>query len=112
MASRIGTKDPQGKTWNALAPELAAPLQVETRRETLAVLAETAPGETLAAGTGLPSLVAALWWRRPRRPSARESMIVWAVSEASALGVLGLDGMSARRTSTAGRRCERRSSEL
>lgn len=94
LASRIGTKDPQGKTWNALAPELAAPLQVETRRETLTRLAETTPGETLAAGTGLPSLVAALWWRRPRRPSARESMIVWSVSEASILGVLGLDGMS------------------
>ena len=94
LASRIGTKDPQGKTWNALAPELAAPLQVETRRATLSVLAETAPGETLASGTGLPSLVAALWWRRPRRPSARETMIVWTVSEASALGVLGLDGMS------------------
>ena len=94
LASRIGTKDPQGKTWNALAPELAAPLQVETRRETLAVLAETAPGDTLAAGTGRHSLVAVLWWRRPRRPTARESMIVWSVSEASALGVLGLDGMS------------------
>ena len=95
LASRVGTKDPQGKTWNALSPELAAPLQVETRRETLAALADMTPGETLAAGTGLPSLVAALWWRRPRRPTARESMVVSSVSEASILGVLGLDGMSA-----------------
>lgn len=95
LASRVGTKDPHGKTWNALAPDLVAPLQVETRHETLTVLAETVPGAVLAAGTGLSSLVRMLWWRRPRRPAARESMALWAVSEAGALGVLGQDGMSA-----------------
>jgi hypothetical protein len=95
LASRVGTKDPHGKTWNALAPDLAAPLQVETRHETLTVLAETPPGAVLAAGTGLSSLVRMLWWRRPRRPAARESMVLWAVSEAGVLGVLGADGMSA-----------------
>ena len=95
LASRVGTKDPHGKTWNALAPDLAAPLKVETRHETLRVLAETEPGSVLAAGTGLSSLVTTLWWRRPRRPAARESMALWTVSEAGTLGVLGLDGMSA-----------------
>ncbi len=103
LASRVGTKDAQGKTWNALAPELAAPLQVETRRLTLAVLAEQPPGAALSAGTGLPSLVTGLWWRRPRRPPAREAMVAWTVKEAGALGVLGLDGMSsAGRALTAG----------
>jgi Helicase conserved C-terminal domain len=94
LVGRVGTKDPQGKTWNALAPELAAPLQVETRRAVLEILAETEPGQVLASGTGIGSLKTALWWRRPRRPQARETMIVWAISEAAALGVLGLDGMS------------------
>ncbi len=95
LIGRIGTKDPQGKTWNALVPELAAPLQVETRRAALTALGATEPGETLAVGTGVASLVAKLRWQRPRRPNARETMAVWAVTEATALGVLGLDGMSA-----------------
>lgn len=95
LVGRIGTKDSSGKTWNALSPELAAPLQVETRRAALTVLAETPPGQSLAVGTGPASLIAVLRWQRPRRPIARETMTVWALTEGAALGVLGLDGMSA-----------------
>jgi hypothetical protein len=49
----------------------------------------------LATGTGLPSLVGRLDWRRPRRPRSRDEAIGWVVAEAAALGVTGLGGMAA-----------------
>lgn len=88
----VGQRDTGGKTWNALAPELTGVHQVETRRLTLEELATLPPGVTLAAGTGLPSLVARLAWLRPRRPRTRADQIGWAVSEAALLGLTGLDG--------------------
>lgn len=92
MPSLAGSKDAQGKARNCLTAELASPLAPETRRSTLALLAGLPPGECLATGTGLPSLVSRARWERPRRPGTRDSMVQWSVEEASALGLLGLGG--------------------
>jgi hypothetical protein len=90
----VGTRDPAGKPWNALTPELASRSMPETRLMTLRVLAELPPGQVLAAGTGLPSLVARLAWLRPRRPRSRADQAAWTVGEAAALGLTGLGGVA------------------
>lgn len=84
-----------GKAVPPLAPELESPLEPETRQMALHALGELAPGVALAPGTGPPSLVALLAWRRPRRPRARAEHVVWALGEAAALGITGLDGLGA-----------------
>jgi hypothetical protein len=94
MPGLVGTRDTAGKTWNALAPELASTGQVESRRMTLDVLAGLPAGQVLAAGTGLPSLAARIAWLRPRRPRSRADQVAWAVTEAAALGVTGLGGLA------------------
>ena len=90
----VGRRDPAGKPWNALTPELAARSMPETRRMTLRVLEELPPGAVLAAGTGLPSLVARLAWLRPRRPRSRADQVAWTVEEAAALGLTGLGALA------------------
>lgn len=90
----LGSKDRAGKTRNALAPDLSLAHTLETRRLTLGALADLEPGRSLAGGTGLPSLIALLEWRRPRRPEGRARLAAWAVEEARMLGVIGLDAMS------------------
>ncbi|MSZ77391.1 MAG: hypothetical protein F2667_09825, partial [Actinobacteria bacterium] len=57
MPGLVGSRDSAGKTWNALAPELSGVHQVESRRMTLAVVAELGPDQVLATGTGVPSVV-------------------------------------------------------
>jgi Helicase conserved C-terminal domain/WYL domain len=94
MPGLVGSRDPAGKPWNALTPELAAHGQVESRRMALDVLAELPEGRVLASGTGLPSLVARVAWLRPRRPRTRPQQVGWAIEEAAALGVTGLDGLA------------------
>ncbi|WP_435743441.1 helicase C-terminal domain-containing protein [Nocardioides sp. SYSU DS0663] len=90
----VGSRDPQGKTWNALQPELAAATAAEARRMTLEVLADLPEGQVLAAGTGPPSVVARVAWLRPRRPRSRADQVAWALDEAGALGVTGLGGLA------------------
>ena len=94
LAALVGTRDRAGKTWNALAPDLSSTFQVEARRMALEELAELPPGAALAAGTGVPGVVARVAWRRPRRPVTRADMVAWALAEAAALGVTGYDGIS------------------
>ena len=90
----VGGRAADDKPWNALTPELASVLMPETRAMTIAALAEVPPGQALASGTGLPSLVARLAWLRPRRPRSRADQVAWTVAEAAALGVTGLDALS------------------
>ena len=94
MPGLVGSRDSAGKTWNALAPELAGVHMAETRAMTLAALATLPEGECLAAGTGVPSVVALLRWQRPRRPRTRADQVLWTVTEAAMLGVTGLDGLA------------------
>ncbi len=90
----VGRKDPAGKTWNALVPELTGVHQVETRRLVLDVVGGLPAGEVLATGTGVPGVVARVAWLRPRRPRTRADQVLWAVEEAAALGVTGLGGLA------------------
>lgn len=94
MPSLVGSRDPQGKVWNALAPELSGVHQVESRRMALSVLASLPPGQVLAAGTGVPSVVARVVWSRPRRPRTRTDQVVWALEESATLGVTALGGLA------------------
>lgn len=94
MPGLVGGRDPAGKVWNALSPELGGVHMAETRAMTLAALAELAPGDCLASGTGPPSVLARLRWQRPRRPRTRAEQVAWTLSEAAALGVTGLDGLA------------------
>ncbi len=94
MPSLVGTRDANGKPRNALSPELTGPTMVEVRRACLEQLAGLAPGAVLAAGTGLPSLVARVAWQRPRRPRTRDEQVAWTVAESGTLGVTGLGGLA------------------
>ncbi|MGY2701732.1 helicase-associated domain-containing protein [Nocardioides sp. HB32] len=94
MPGLVGGRDPAGKVWNALAPELAGVHQVESRRMALAELAALPPGTVLAAGTGVPSLVKRVAWVRPRRPRTRADQVVWSLDEAAVLGLVSLNGLT------------------
>ena len=94
MPGLVGERDPAGKVWNALVPELTGVHQVESRRMALAELAGLPPGEVLAAGTGVPALVRRVAWLRPRRPRARDAQVGWAVDEAAVLGLVALGGLT------------------
>lgn len=94
LPALVGQKDPAGKTWNALVPELTGVHQVETRRLTLDVVGSLPDGEVLATGTGVPGVVARVAWLRPRRPRTRSDQVLWALEEASVLGVTGLGGLA------------------
>ena len=87
----VDTKDAAGKTRNALAPDSSSVFAPEARAMTLRELLALPHGEGLAAGTGVPSLVDRIRWTRPRRPSTRDEMVAWAVTEAAAVGLTGLD---------------------
>ncbi|MFC6154260.1 helicase C-terminal domain-containing protein [Nocardioides yefusunii] len=94
LAALVGTKDAQGRTRNALAADLTSVHGPETREAVLAELADLPSGQALASGTGAPSLVQVLRWRRPRRPSTRDEIALWTLTEAAALGLTGMDAMS------------------
>ena len=95
----VGQRDPAGKTWNALAPDMAGASAVEMRRLTLGLLADIPEGEVLAAGTGPAAVVARLAWERPRRPrsrtESRESLVAWTLTEAETLGLAAFGGLAA-----------------
>lgn len=90
----VGQRDPAGKTWNALVPELTGIHQVETRRLTLDVVGGLPDGEVLATGTGVAGVVARVAWLRPRRPRTRADQVLWAVQESAVLGVTGMGGLA------------------
>jgi hypothetical protein len=91
LPSLVGERGPDQKPWNALTPELSAAGMPEAKAMALAVLARLPEGHGLAAGTGLPSLVAHVAWERPRRPRTRPDLVAWAVAEAAVLGITGAD---------------------
>ena len=95
----VGQRDPAGKTWNALAPDLAGASAVATRRQTLGLLAALPDGEVLAAGSGPAAIVTRLAWERPRRPrtrtESREALVDWTLTEAETLGLAAFGGMAA-----------------
>ncbi|WP_435772090.1 helicase-associated domain-containing protein, partial [Nocardioides sp. SYSU DS0651] len=94
LPSLVGERGPDQKPWNALSPELSAAGMPEAKAMALAELAALPDGHGLAAGTGLPSLVARIAWLRPRRPRTRPDLVAWAVAEAAIIGVTGADAMT------------------
>jgi len=94
MPALVGSRDSNGKSRNALAADLAGPTMVETRMMTLERLSALSPGEVLAAGTGVPSLVSRVGWLRPRRPRVRDEQVAWTVAEAGTLGLTGVGGLA------------------
>jgi len=94
MPSLVGQRDPAGKAWNALVPELAASTMAEARRMTLEALASLPPGQALAAGTGGASVLARVTWQRPRRPRTRADQVAWTLAESAALGVTALGAVA------------------
>jgi hypothetical protein len=93
LAGLVGRRR-EGRTVNALAPDLDVGWAPDVRRATLAQLATLDDGVTLAPGAGLPSLVSVLHWLRPRRPASRDEAVGWTVHEAAVVGVTGLGGMT------------------
>ena len=88
---------PAGKAWNALAPGLVASAPGRDPPDGAGAAGRRCPpGEVLATGTGVPSLVARVAWLRPRRPRDRADQVAWAVDEAAVLGVTGLGGARRR----------------
>ena len=94
LPSLIGTRDPAGKSWNALAPDLSSSMAPDARSLALTQLAALDEGSVLATGTGVPSLVERVGWHRPRRPSVHRDLVAAAVHEAGLLGLVGAGGLS------------------
>ncbi|MBC9734904.1 helicase C-terminal domain-containing protein [Nocardioides marmotae] len=94
LPSLVGRRDPQGKAWNALQPELASGTAAEARRMALETLAGLPAGRVVATGTGPPSVVARVAWLRPRRSRTRADQVAAALVEAAVLGVCGLGGLA------------------
>jgi hypothetical protein len=93
IGGREGTASRPGGPVNALAPGLERAWLPGDRRAVLEELALLAPGRALAAGTGVPSLVARLQWRRPRRSAARLAEVPTVLDEAATVGVVGLGAL-------------------
>lgn len=93
LSGAVGSRV-QGRTLNALAPDLERPWLPDTRRMALSEVGALDRGCVLAAGTGVASLAGRLAWLRPRRPAGRAEAVGWVVEEAAILGVLGLGGLS------------------
>lgn len=83
-----------GKPANALSPGLEQPWVPDQRREVLDVLAGLPPGASLAAGTGLGTLLERLRWQHPRRPAAHLEHVGPLLQDAAALGVVAMEGLS------------------
>ncbi len=94
LPAAIGSRTAAGQTVNALMPGLVDPHLSDTRGVVLAELSGLEPGAGLATGTGLPSLVARVRWRRPRRPASLGTLVAATVEEAAVLGVTGLGALS------------------
>ncbi|MET3962470.1 hypothetical protein ABIE44_002404 [Marmoricola sp. OAE513] len=93
LVSAIGGRDGD-RPINALSPGLERGWLVGDRHSTLAALLDLAPGHVLAAGTGTGTLVDRLRWSFPRRPETRLELVATILDEASAIGLLGLGGLS------------------
>lgn len=93
LVSAIGGRDGD-RPLNALSPGLERSWLPADRRTTIDALLELPPGRVLAAGTGIASVASRLRWQHPRRPESRLAQIAPVLDEASAIGFLGLNGLS------------------
>jgi len=100
LVSLVGGRDGSPSTGsgqgrvNALSPGLERAWLPALRRDVLAELAELPPGEVLASGTGVSSLLERMRWLRPRRSPRHLAVVPALLEEAALLGVVGLHGLS------------------
>lgn len=87
LMSRVGGRIAD-KPVNALSEGLDRTWLASARHDVLAVLAELPGDAGLAAGTGLPSLLARLRWLRPRRPRGYDDAVDAILTEAASLGIV------------------------
>ena len=85
-----GSRDP-AKPANALAPDLASPLQPPTRLATLRQLTVLPEDQAPAPGTGRASLMARLRGQRPRRFARADALVTAALDESAELGLTVAD---------------------
>jgi len=95
VGGRDRTAGASGGPVNALSPGLERSWLPGDRQSVVRELAGLAPGRALAAGTGVPSLVARLRWRHPRRPVARLELVGTFLDEAATVGLVGLGAVPA-----------------
>jgi hypothetical protein len=87
-----GGRDAKDKPIAPLAADLRRPLAPVSRRRVLNALSELPDG---AGVKGVDELVAVLAWRAPRRGGRlRDETVRWTMSEASALGLVALGGLT------------------
>ena len=89
LVSAVGGRDGD-KPVNALSAGLERSWLPGDRQSVLRELAGLDRGRALAAGTGVPSLVARLRWRHPRRPADRLGLVATMLDEAAVVGLVGL----------------------
>ncbi|MGY2876001.1 hypothetical protein ACVW00_003191 [Marmoricola sp. URHA0025 HA25] len=95
IGGREGSASSRTGPVNALSPGLERSWLPGDRHSVLRELAGLEPGRALASGTGVPSLVARLRWRHPRRPSARLELVEPILREAATVGLVGLGAVPA-----------------
>jgi hypothetical protein len=89
----VGRKDDAGRTIAPLSDGVRRPLAPRDRRRVLAGLAELPPGTAPGSVSALADLLA---WRAPRRGGRlRDEVAGWVLAEATVLGVVALDALSA-----------------
>jgi hypothetical protein len=89
----VGRRDEAGRPIGALSDGVRRPLAPRERRRILAGLAELPAGTAPASPAALADLLA---WRAPRRGGRlRDETVAWTVAEATVLGVVALDALSA-----------------
>jgi hypothetical protein len=96
LVSAVGGRGgSSGGPVNALSAGLERGWLPADRQTVVRELAGLAPGRALAAGTGVPALVARLRWRHPRRPAARLALVPTLLDEAATVGLVGLGAVPA-----------------
>jgi hypothetical protein len=93
MPGLVGRKDDAGRPISALSDGVRRPLAPRDRRRVLAGLAELPRGTAPASPAALADLLA---WRAPRRGGRlRDEVVGWVLAEATVLGVVALDALTA-----------------
>jgi hypothetical protein len=86
----VGTRDDRDRPINALSPEAERAGAPQARRETLAALAELAPGTAPAED----AVLGLLFWQNPRRARGREAAHRDVLAGAATLGVTALGAIT------------------